>query len=37
MSAWALDQILHLLHPVVPFVTEELFQQLADRRGHAVD
>ena len=33
VSAWALDHILHLLHPVVPFLTEELFQQLADRRG----
>ena len=32
-SAWALDQILHLLHPIMPFVTEELFQEMADRDG----
>ena len=32
-AGWALDQILHLLHPVVPFISEELFQQLADRHG----
>ena len=24
--AWALDLIVHLLHPFMPFVTEELFQ-----------
>ncbi len=33
VAAWGLDQILRLLHPVMPFVTEELFHSLADRRG----
>jgi valyl-tRNA synthetase len=26
-TAWALSQLLHLLHPFMPFVTEELFEQ----------
>jgi valyl-tRNA synthetase len=26
--AWALGQILHLLHPIMPFVTEEIWSQL---------
>ena len=32
-AAWALAQALHLLHPIAPFVTEELWQQLFDRPG----
>jgi valyl-tRNA synthetase len=32
-AAWALDQILHMLHPIMPFITEELYQALADRGG----
>ena len=32
-AAWALDRILHMLHPIMPFITEELYQSLADRRG----
>jgi valyl-tRNA synthetase len=31
-AAWTLDQLLHLLHPIMPFVTEELWQQLGENR-----
>ena len=34
--AWALDQILKLLHPFMPFVTEELWGALADRDQHLI-
>jgi len=30
-AAWALDQILKMLHPIMPFVTEELWQVTATR------
>ena len=31
-TAWVLDQLLHLLHPMMPYITEELWRQLADDR-----
>lgn len=33
VTAWVLDQILHLLHPIMPFITEELWRHLGDRSG----
>jgi valyl-tRNA synthetase len=32
-ALWIFDQALRLLHPIMPFVTEELWQHLADRNG----
>lgn len=31
--AWTLDQILKLLHPFMPFITEELWEKTSDARG----
>ena len=33
VTAWVLDRILMLLHPIMPFVTEELWEQLGDKRA----
>lgn len=30
-AAWVLDMILHVLHPFMPFITEELWAQLGER------
>ncbi len=32
-ALWLFDQALRMLHPMMPFVTEELWQHLADRHG----
>jgi valyl-tRNA synthetase len=31
--AWALDQVLLMLHPIMPYVTEELWAQISDRNS----
>jgi valyl-tRNA synthetase len=33
VAGWALDQILVMLHPFMPFITEELWHKLGDRKG----
>ncbi len=35
-AAWVLDRILVMLHPMMPFVTEELWDSLAPDRPHAL-
>ncbi len=37
MAAWVLDQACKLLHPVSPFLTEELWRETADAAGVARD
>ncbi len=34
-TAWVIEQILHIAHPFMPFVTEELWTQLAPSGGRA--
>jgi len=33
MTAWALSRLVHLLHPIMPFVTEELWKHLTGGKG----
>ena len=36
VAGWVLDQILVMLHPFMPFVTEELWHALGDRNGELI-
>ncbi len=35
-TAWALDQVLTLLNPIMPFFTEELYAQMAERPANTM-
>ncbi len=36
VTAWVLDQLLHILHPIMPFITEELWESLGEDRKTAL-
>ncbi len=36
VAAWTLDRILVMLHPFMPFITEELWDNLTDRSGKLI-
>ena len=33
VTAWAIDRLLHLLHPIMPFLTEELYEKFIGGKG----
>ncbi len=35
-ALWIFDQALRLLHPMMPFISEELWQNLTDRKGQSL-
>ena len=36
-TAWVLGKLLHMLHPIVPFITEELWKSLFDADSSLID
>jgi len=33
LTAWSIDRLLHLLHPIMPFLTEELYEKFIGGKG----